>query len=135
MGLFVRTVTLKDSYGGSGSQARAVINGLDSDVVSLAMTADVNKKQQAGLINSGWERENPCNSTSFYSMVAMFVRPGNPKKITGFKDLGNKDLQVVAANPKTQPGPVKIHRPLGAITRLAALILWHVALSLDSPRM
>ena len=99
-----QSVTLKGSYGGSGSQTRAVIDGLEADVVSLAMAADVNKIQQAGLIQPGWEKENPYNSTPINSTVAVFVRPGNPKKINGWKDLDNKDVQVVLANPKTSGG-------------------------------
>jgi sulfate/thiosulfate-binding protein len=113
-----QVVTLKGSYGGSSSQARAVIDGLEADVVNLAMAADVTKIQQAGLINPGWERENPYNSIPTYSTVAVFVRPGNPKKITGWKDLDNKDVQVVAANPKTSGGARWNFLALwGAITR------------------
>ncbi|MEB3319135.1 MAG: sulfate ABC transporter substrate-binding protein [Cyanobacteriota bacterium] len=99
-----QTVTFKGSYGGSGSQTRAVIDGLEADVVSLAMAADVNKIQQAGLIRPGWEKENPYNSTPINSTVAVFVRPGNPKKINSWKDLDNKNVDVVTANPKTSGG-------------------------------
>jgi len=97
-------VSFKGSYGGSGSQTRAVIDGLEADVVSLAMAADVTKIQQAGLIRPGWEQENPYNSTPINSTVAVFVRPGNPKKINSWKDLDNKDVDVVLANPKTSGG-------------------------------
>jgi sulfate transport system substrate-binding protein len=99
-----QVVTLKGSYGGSGSQTRAVIDGLEADVVSLAMAADVNKIQQAGLIKPGWEKENPYNSTPINSTVAVFVRPGNPKKIRTWQDLDNKNVEVVLANPKTSGG-------------------------------
>ena len=99
-----QSVSLKGSYGGSGSQTRAVIDGLEADVVSLAMAADVTKIQQAGLIQPGWEKENPYNSTPINSTVAVFVRPGNPKKINSWKDLDNKDVEVVLANPKTSGG-------------------------------
>ena len=99
-----QTVTFKGSYGGSGSQTRAVIDGLEADVVSLAMAADVSKIQQAGLINPGWEKENPYNSTPINSSVVAFVRPGNPKKINSWKDLDNKNVDVVLANPKTSGG-------------------------------
>ncbi|MBD2421899.1 sulfate ABC transporter substrate-binding protein [Cyanobium sp. FACHB-13342] len=113
-----QTVTFQGSYGGSGSQTRAVIDGLEADVVSLAMAADVNKIQQAGLIQSGWERENPCNSTPINSTVAVFVRPGNPKKISSWKDLDNKNVDVVLANPKTSGGARWNFLALwGAITR------------------
>ena len=75
-----QTVTFQGSYGGSGSQTRAVIDG------------------------PGWERENPYNSTPINSTVAVFVRPGNPKKINSWKDLDNKNVDVVLANPKTSGG-------------------------------
>ncbi|MEB3351008.1 MAG: sulfate ABC transporter substrate-binding protein [Cyanobacteriota bacterium] len=99
-----QTVAFKGSYGGSGSQTRAVIDGLEADVVNLAMAADVNKIQQAGLIRPGWEKENPNNSVPINSTVVAFVRPGNPKKINGWKDLDNKNVDVVTANPKTSGG-------------------------------
>lgn len=113
-----QTVSLRGSYGGSGSQTRAVIDGLEADVVSLAMAADVNKIQQAGLIQPGWEKENPYNSTPINSTVAVFVQPGNPKKINGWKDLDNKEVEVVLANPKTSGGARWNFLALwGAITR------------------
>lgn len=113
-----QTVSFKGSYGGSGSQTRAVIDGLEADVVSLAMAADVAKIQQAGLIRPGWEKENPYNSTPINSTVALFVRPGNPKKINGWQDLDNKNVDVVLANPKTSGGARWNFLALwGAITR------------------
>ena len=99
-----QTVTLRGSYGGSGSQTRAVIDGLEADVVHLAMSADVNKIEKAGLIEPGWEKENPYNSTPVNSTVVAFVRPGNPKKIQGWKDLDNPNVDIIAANPKTSGG-------------------------------
>jgi sulfate transport system substrate-binding protein len=70
-----QTITIKASYGGSGSQTRAVIDGLEADVVGLAMAADVNKIQSAGLIKPGWERELPNNSVATKSTIAFFLRP------------------------------------------------------------
>jgi len=99
-----QSVQIKTSYGGSGSQTRAVIDGLEADVVGLALTGDILKIQEAGLIQTGWERENPNNSIITNSVVAFFVRPGNPKKITTWKDLDNKDVDVVSGNPKTSGG-------------------------------
>ena len=99
-----QTVTVKTSYGGSGSQSRAVIDGLEADVVGLALEGDVIKIQEAGLIDKGWQKENPNNSTITNSVVVFFVRPGNPKKINTWKDLDNKDVDVVTANPKTSGG-------------------------------
>jgi len=77
------TVRIKSSYGGSGSQTRAVIDGLEADVVSLALAADVYKLQDKGLVESGWEREFPNQSIITNSTVALFVRPGNPKTSGG----------------------------------------------------
>lgn len=99
-----QTVTIKGSYGGSGSQTRAVIDGLEADLVGLAMAADVSKIQQAGLINPGWESRLPNNAVATNSTVVAFIRPGNPKKINGWKDLDNKDVDNVLANPKTSGG-------------------------------
>ncbi|NBR45419.1 MAG: extracellular solute-binding protein, partial [Synechococcaceae bacterium WB5_2B_268] len=99
-----QSVTIKTSYGGSGSQTRAVIDGLEADVVGLALGGDVLKIQEAGLINKGWEKENPNNSIITNSVVAFFVRSLNPKKIKTWKDLDNKDVDVVTANPKTSGG-------------------------------
>ena len=99
-----QSVQIKSSYGGSGSQSRAVIDGLEADVVSLALGGDVLKIQEAGLIQPGWERENPNNSIITNSVVAFFVRPGNPKRINTWKDLDNKDVDVVTGNPKTSGG-------------------------------
>ena len=82
------------------------------------MAADINKIQQAGLIKPGWERENPYNSTPINSTVVAFVRPGNPKKINSWKDLDNKNVEVVLANPKTSGGARWNFLALwGAITR------------------
>lgn len=99
-----QTVSIRTSYGGSGSQTRAVIDGLEADVVGLAMAADVAKIQQAGLINPGWESRLPNNAVATNSTVIAFVRPGNPKKINGWKDLDNKDVESVLANPRTSGG-------------------------------
>ena len=99
-----QSVQIKSSYGGSGSQTRAVIDGLEADVVSVALAGDVLKIQDAGLIQPGWERKNPNNSIITNSVVAFFVRPGNPKHITTWKDLDNKDVDVVTGNPKTSGG-------------------------------
>ncbi len=113
-----QTVTFKGSYGGSGSQTRAVIDGLEADVVNLAMAADVTKIEKAGLIKAGWQKELPNNSTPVNSTVVAFVRPGNPKKINTWQDLDNKNVDVVTANPKTSGGARWNFLALwGAITR------------------
>jgi sulfate/thiosulfate-binding protein len=97
-------IDIKGSYGGSGSQTRAVIDGLEADVVGLAMAADVTKLQEKGLIKAGWEKEFPNGSVPTNSTVVAFLRPGNPKKINGWKDLDNKNVESVLANPKTSGG-------------------------------
>ncbi|MFS6828011.1 sulfate ABC transporter substrate-binding protein [Cyanobium sp. ATX-6F1] len=97
-------VSVKTSYGSSGSQTRAVIDGLEADVVGLALAGDILKIEEAGLIKPGWEKENPNNSIITNSLVVFFTRAGNPKKITSWKDLDNKNVDVVTANPKTSGG-------------------------------
>jgi sulfate transport system substrate-binding protein len=99
-----QTVTVKASYGGSGSQTRAVIDGLEADVVALALEGDVLKLQEAGLVQPGWEKELPNESIITNSVVAFFVRQGNPKKINTWNDLDNPNVDVVTANPKTSGG-------------------------------
>ncbi len=99
-----QSVVIRTSYGGSGSQTRAVIDGLAADVVGLALEGDTLKIQEAGLISPGWEKENPNNSIITNSVVAFFVRPGNFKKIRTWNDLDNKNVEVITANPKTSGG-------------------------------
>lgn len=96
-----QTVTFKQSYGGSGSQTRAVIDGLDADVVQLALESDVAKIQQAGLIKPGWQKEAPNNAIVTKSVIALVTRPGNPKKIKGWQDLARPEVKTITANPKT----------------------------------
>lgn len=76
-----QNLVIRESYGGSGSQARAVIDGLDGDIVALALAQDITKIQSAGLIKPGWEREAPNNAIVTHSVVALETRDGNPKKI------------------------------------------------------
>ena len=97
-------VVIRESYGGSGSQTRAVIDGLPADVVALALALDTNKIQDAGLINPGWEKEAPNNSIVTRSVVALETRPGNPKKINTWSDLSKPGVKIVTANPKTSGG-------------------------------
>lgn len=92
------------SYGGSGSQTRAVIDGLEADVVTLALGADVNKLEAAGLVQPGWEKEYPNNSVITRSVVALVTREGNPKGIKQWPDLLRPGVTVVTANPKTSGG-------------------------------
>lgn len=97
-------VMINQSYGGSGAQTRAILDGLDADVVALALALDIQKIQKAGLIAPGWEQELPNNSIVHKSVAAMVTRAGNPKSIKDWKDLTNSGVQVVTANPKTSGG-------------------------------
>lgn len=96
-------VTFDQSYGGSGSQTRAVIDGLEADIVALALASDIEKIAKAGLIQQGWEKEAPNNSIVTKSVIA-FVTRENGKKITNWQDLSNPDIKVITANPKTSGG-------------------------------
>ena len=82
-----RVARFRLTFGGSGTQARAVIDGLPADIVSLALPLDVLKIQQAGLINPGWDSKFPNRASPFESGVSIVVRRGNPKNITGWEDL------------------------------------------------
>lgn len=96
-------VVFDQSYGGSGSQTRAVIDGLEADVVALALSADTQKIEQAGLIQPGWEQEAPNNSIVTRSVVALVGREGG-KTAKTWADLATPDIKVITANPKTSGG-------------------------------
>jgi sulfate/thiosulfate transport system substrate-binding protein len=97
-------VTFNQSYGGSGSQTRAVIDGLEADVVALALALDTKKIEKANLIQPGWEKELPNDSIVTQSVAALVTREGNPKNIKGWADLTRNDVKVITANPKTSGG-------------------------------
>jgi sulfate transport system substrate-binding protein len=97
-------VTISNSHGGSGSQARAVIDGLQADVVTLALAADINAIQARGLIAPGWQKRLPDNSSPYTSTIVFLVRKGNPWKIKDWGDLVKPGIQVVTPNPKTSGG-------------------------------
>jgi sulfate/thiosulfate transport system substrate-binding protein len=96
-------VTFEQSYGGSGSQTRAVIDGLEADVVQLALAGDVKKIEKAGLIEPGWEKEAPNDAIVTHSVAALVTRPGKPK-VEQWSQLGEGKLKVITANPKTSGG-------------------------------
>ncbi|MEH1931256.1 sulfate ABC transporter substrate-binding protein [Nostoc sp.] len=96
-----QTVTFKQSYGGSGSQTRAVIDGLEADVVHLALSGDTSKIEKAGLIQPGWEKEVPNNGIVSKTVAALVTRPGNPKGIKTWEDLGKSGVKLITADPKT----------------------------------
>lgn len=110
-------VTFKQTYGGSGSQTRAVIDGLPADVVHLALGGDVDKLAQSSLVAPDWAKKFPNNSIVAQSVAAIVTRPGNPKQIKSFADLARPDVKWVTANPKTSGG-----------ARWNVLALWHDAI-------
>jgi sulfate/thiosulfate transport system substrate-binding protein len=96
---------IKQSHGGSGAQARAVIDGLEADVVTLGLAYDIDEIAQRGnTLPADWQKKLPHNSTPFASTVAFVVRKGNPKGIKDWNDLIRPDVQVITANPKTSGG-------------------------------
>ena len=100
-----QNVTIKQSHGGSGSQARAVIEGLNADVVTLALAYDIDKIQQRGKrLGADWQRRLPNNSAPYTSTIVFLVRKGNPKNIRDWDDLVRDDIVVVTPNPKTSGG-------------------------------
>src|SRR4028119_1552033 len=99
-----QNVTFKTSYGGSGSQTRAVIDGLEADVVHLALALDTKKIEKAKLIEPGWEQESPEDGIVSKSVAAIVTREGNPKGIKTWADLSKPGVAVITANPKTSGG-------------------------------
>ena len=99
------TVTISQSHGGSGKQAQAVINGLEADVVTLALAYDIDSiSQQAKLLPANWQTRLPDNSTPYTSTIVFLVRKGNPKGIKDWDDVVKPGVTVVVANPKTSGG-------------------------------
>ncbi|MGN7481193.1 sulfate ABC transporter substrate-binding protein [Priestia megaterium] len=98
-------VTIKQSHGGSGKQGRAVIDGLEADVVTLALAYDIDEiAQTRQLLNKDWEKELAHNSTPYTSTIVFLVRKGNPKGIKDWDDLTKKGTSVITPNPKTSGG-------------------------------
>lgn len=112
-----QTVTFRQSYGGSGSQTRAVIDGLEADVVHLALALDTQKIEKAGLIAPGWEKEVPNDGIVSRSVAAIITRSGNPKGIKTWADLAKDSVKVITADPKTS-----------GIARWNFLALWNSAI-------
>lgn len=95
------TVKIKPSHGGSTSQARAVVDGLEADVVSLALWSDTDQLHKKGLIKDGWEEKFPNRSLPYTSTIVFVVRKGNPKKVKDWSDLTKSDIEIITPNPKT----------------------------------
>jgi sulfate transport system substrate-binding protein len=99
-----QTVIVKQSHGGSGAQARAVIDGLEADVATLALAYDIDAIQQSGLVAPGWQQRLPHNSSPYTSTIVLLVRKGNPKGIKDWGDLIKPGIAVITPNPKTSGG-------------------------------
>ena len=97
-------VVVSQSHGGSGKQARAVADGLEADVVSLALAYDINAIAQTGLIADDWQQRLANNAAPFTSTVVFLVRKGNPKQIKDWGDLIRDDVSIITPNPKTSGG-------------------------------
>src|ERR1035437_8070974 len=100
-----QTVTIQQSHGGSGAQARSVIDGLQADVVTLALAYDIDAiSEKAKLLPANWQSRLPNNSTPYTSTIVFLVRKGNPKNIKDWDDLVKPGIVVVTPNPKTSGG-------------------------------
>lgn len=97
-------VTFNQSHGGSGKQGRSVIEGLEADVVTLALAYDIDEISQAGLIKKDWQKDFKDNSSPYTSTIVFLVRKGNPKQIKDWNDLVRDDVSIVTPNPKTSGG-------------------------------
>jgi len=98
-------VTIKQSHGGSGKQARSVIDGLEADVVTLALAYDIDAlHEKAKLLPADWQKRLPRNSTPYTSTIVFLVRKGNPKGVKDWDDLVKPGIAVITPNPKTSGG-------------------------------
>jgi len=98
------TVKIKQSHGGSGKQARAVIDGLEADVVTLALAYDVDALAERGLLGKDWQKRLAHNAAPYSSTIVFLVRKGNPKGIKDWSDLVKPGIAVITPNPKTSGG-------------------------------
>lgn len=117
------TVKFKQSHGGSGKQARSVVDGLKGDVVTLALANDIEEIVKSGQIQSGWQKEFPNNSAPYTSTIVFMVRKGNPKQIKDWSDLTKPGVQIITPNPKT-----------GGLPRWVYLSAWGYALKQPNGR-
>lgn len=99
-----KSVEIKQSHGGSGSQARSVIDGLQADVVTLALAYDIDAIAAKGLTTADWQKRLPQNSSPYTSTIVFLVRKGNPKAIKDWDDLIKPGVAVITPNPKTSGG-------------------------------
>ncbi len=99
-----KTVEVQQSHGGSGKQARAVVDGLEADVVTLALAYDIDAIAESGLLPKDWQKRLDNNSSPYTSTIVFLVRKGNPKGIRDWGDLVKPGIQVITPNPKTSGG-------------------------------
>ncbi|MFT0860663.1 sulfate ABC transporter substrate-binding protein [Ancylobacter sp. G4_0304] len=99
-----KTIEIKASHGGSGKQARSVIDGLEADVVTLALAYDIDAIADKGFLDKDWQKRLPDNSSPYTSTIVFLVRKGNPKGIKDWNDLVKPGVQVITPNPKTSGG-------------------------------
>ncbi|MEJ5128126.1 sulfate ABC transporter substrate-binding protein [Comamonas sp. MYb21] len=100
-----QTVTIKQSHGGSGKQARAIIDGIEADVATLALAGDIDALNKHGqLVPADWQKRLPLNSAPYTSTIVFLVKKGNPKGIKDWGDLIKPDVKVITPNPKTSGG-------------------------------
>ena len=99
-----KSVEIKQSHGGSGSQARAVIDGLQADVVTLALAYDIDAIAAKGLITADWQERLPLNASPYTSTIVFLVRKGNPRGIRDWDDLVKPGVSIITPNPKTSGG-------------------------------
>ncbi|MBE9215859.1 sulfate ABC transporter substrate-binding protein [Plectonema cf. radiosum LEGE 06105] len=112
-----QNVSIRTSYGASGSQTRGVIDGLPADIVHLALALDTSRIEEAGLIQPGWEQEVPNNGIVTSSVAALVTREGNPKDINNWADLAKDGVSFITADPKTS-----------GVARWNLLALWNSAI-------
>ncbi|MCM3077815.1 sulfate ABC transporter substrate-binding protein [Brevibacillus invocatus] len=99
-----QSLTIKQSHGGSGKQSRSVIDGLEADVVTLALAYDIDAIAERGLIAADWQKKLPDNSSPYTSTIVFLTRKGNPKQIKDWDDLIKPGIAVITPNPKTSGG-------------------------------
>ncbi|ENU29037.1 sulfate ABC transporter substrate-binding protein [Acinetobacter sp. NIPH 1852] len=136
-------VNFKQSHGGSGKQARSVIDGLQADVVTLALANDIDEIANAGLIRKDWQKQFKNNSAPYTSTIVFLVRKGNPKHIRDWNDLTKDGVEIITPNPKTGGAPRWIYlsawgyalkQPAGNDAKARELVkkLYHNVKVLDS---
>jgi sulfate transport system substrate-binding protein len=99
-----KTIEIKQSHGGSGKQARSVIDGLQADIVTLALAYDIDAIADRGQIAAGWQKKLPDNAAPYTSTIVFLVRRGNPKGVKDWDDLAKPGIKIVTPNPKTSGG-------------------------------